>query len=171
MKLCVKCNTKHPETNFYTDLRMSDGLRRWCKDCMRINHRNWCHKNKEKCKNEVKQWYKNNPEKASLQRKKWRIKNISKVNEYYKRWRKENLGIIIANNTKRKTSKIQRTPVWADLEEIKKLYVLANKNGMHVDHIIPLNGKLVSGLHVIENLQLLPPTENISKSNKFNIEA
>ena len=67
-----------------------------------------------------------------------------------------------------RASKLQATPKWADLEAIKEIY----KNcpvGYHVDHIVPLQGKLVCGLHVHENLKPIPAEENLAKSNKFEI--
>jgi hypothetical protein len=67
----------------------------------------------------------------------------------------------------RRASKINRTPSWANFLEIKEFY----KNcpvGYHVDHIIPLNGELVSGLHVTNNLQYLSARDNIVKSNKYS---
>ena len=59
------------------------------------------------------------------------------------------------------------TPPWADKSKIKAIYVEARRRGMQVDHIIPLRGKLVSGLHVPENLQLLTATENHKKGNSY----
>jgi hypothetical protein len=66
---------------------------------------------------------------------------------------------------RRKEVKI-RTPKWANLEKIKKFY-LERKKGYHVDHIVPLQGKNVSGLHVENNLQYLTAKQNISKGNKY----
>lgn len=57
-----------------------------------------------------------------------------------------------------------RIPVWADKQSIKDFYKNCPE-GYHVDHIIPLFGKYVSGLHIINNLQYLPAKENIQKSN------
>ncbi len=56
-------------------------------------------------------------------------------------------------------------PPWADKKAIMEFY-RNRPPGYHVDHIIPLNGKNVSGLHVIENLQYLPAVENLRKGNK-----
>lgn len=60
-----------------------------------------------------------------------------------------------------------RTPRWADKKKIVLIYSEC-PTGSHVDHIIPLNGKNVCGLHVPENLQYLPASENLRKHNKFD---
>lgn len=69
---------------------------------------------------------------------------------------------------RRKALKIDRVPEWADLEQIKEIYKNCPKDH-HVDHIVPLQGKLVSGLHVENNLQYLSAAENLQKGNKFEV--
>lgn len=81
-----------------------------------------------------------------------------------------------ALGAKRHAAKINRTPAWADMESIKAVYAdarrLTKETGIphHVDHEIPLQGKLVSGLHVENNLQILPGPENCRKHNRFEVE-
>ena len=59
------------------------------------------------------------------------------------------------------------TPPWADWAEIKSVYVLASMLGLTVDHIIPIDGEAVCGLHVPWNMQLLTLSENSKKRNSF----
>ena len=74
----------------------------------------------------------------------------------------------VAQVIARNAAKIQRTPAWADKEKIAAIYVEAQKQGLTVDHIYPLRGKYVSGLHVPENLQLLSMVENARKNNAYS---
>lgn len=75
----------------------------------------------------------------------------------------------LAKSKLRKEYIIERTPIWEDLDLIAKFYSNCPK-GYHVDHIIPLQGKLVSGLHTLTNLQYLLASDNLAKSNYFVIE-
>lgn len=75
----------------------------------------------------------------------------------------------VAESKQHKLYIIERTPAWAELLVIQKFYN-ACPEGYHVDHIIPLRGKDVSGLHVIENLQYLTAKENLIKGNRRVLE-
>ena len=61
----------------------------------------------------------------------------------------------------------KRKPLWANWQEIRRIYDNCPP-GYAVDHIVPLRGKNVSGLHVENNLQYLTREENSRKGNKFN---
>ncbi len=83
-----------------------------------------------------------------------------------------------ATTAKRRAARIQRTPKWLtefDLLKIKCMYSISamltreNKEPWHVDHIIPLQGELVSGLHVLSNLQVMRGIENSSKRNLYEV--
>jgi len=80
-------------------------------------------------------------------------------------------------DAKRRADKMQRTPRWIKDVFVKEISVIYNRaklikkftgESWHVDHIVPLKGEKVSGLHVPWNLQLLPAAENLAKSNKFS---
>ena len=68
---------------------------------------------------------------------------------------------------------VRHTPKWADKRKIKAIYKrcreISNETSTmhHVDHIVPIKGKFVSGLHVHENLQIISKTDNLNKSNKY----
>lgn len=96
----------------------------------------------------------------------YRKKNSEIIKKKIKIYAQLNKGKINAKTNKYRISKLQSIPKWVNLEKIKEIYTNCPK-GFHVDHIIPLQGKLVSGMHVETNLQYLPKEKNISKGNKF----
>jgi hypothetical protein len=81
-------------------------------------------------------------------------------------WKKNNKKYYNAYLAQQKDRLKLATTKWANLEAIKLFYYNRPK-GYHIDHIIPLNGHIISGLHVLENLRYLPAKENLSKSNKY----
>ena len=82
-------------------------------------------------------------------------------NTYYKDPQKE----IHLNSVRKRMRDTKQTPSWACLDTIANFYK-NRPEGYHVDHIEPLNGVNVCGLHVIENLQYLTAFENLSKGNR-----
>ena len=82
-------------------------------------------------------------------------------------WKVLNRGRVNYLVNKRRRGAEDRTPTWADLDAIAFFYECCPAD-CHVDHIIPLHGKNISGLHVETNLQWLPASENLKKSNTWN---
>lgn len=95
------------------------------------------------------------------------------LEEYQKAYYKANPHKFTAKVAIRRSRKLQATPIWADLKAIDAVYAVAaymtEITGIkhEVDHIIPLVNKDVCGLHVANNLQVIPRFDNRSKANKF----
>jgi len=138
-------------------------------------------------------WSLRNPEKVKAYAKKTKEKNKSKIlaaNKLYvknnpekrkastRTWRQNNKPYLALVSRGRNTAKLLRTPKWVAPDEMwlmKEAYELAALRtkmfgfAWHVDHIVPLCGKIVSGLHVLANLRVIPAVENMSKLNKFEV--
>lgn len=121
-----------------------------------------------------------NKEKIAATIKKWRDANRDLVSSYTKKSKAKNPALVIANTAKRRLAKMHRTPSWLTVDDywmIEQAYELAAIRtkqfgfSWHVDHIVPLQGKLVSGLHTPYNLQVIPGAENVRKLNNFEVLA
>ena len=130
-----------------------------CKDCMA----EWRLANSEKVNKIFAEYRERNRSKVLLRTKNWQTRN----KEHLIAYRKINKAKILAKANMYYATKLNATPRWADKDLIKDIYMEAQYHQMHVDHIIPLNSKVVCGLHWEGNLQLLSPQENTRKSNRI----
>lgn len=191
MKTCNKCGIEKELHCFGKNKAMKDGLHSSCKECINsINKafaeanpkakkeysRKWIQNNKEKHSANNKQWIQNNRDKSSEYSKKWQDKNKEAVVAYRKEYKLNNRASCTALENKRRASKLLRTPNWLTeehLEQIRTEYKLASwctkvmGEPYEVDHIVPLQGKNVSGLHVPWNLQVISKVDNARKNNKW----
>lgn len=175
-----KVCSKHPELN--GERRTANGT---CVGCARAFSSRWSAVNIDR----VRQWQSNNPEKIKASRKKWVIANISKVKAknkrfsennpdkvraYCQKWKRSNPSKTSAANAARRAQKIQATPKWANRAAIARFYLEAWRLTMNtgiphqVDHIVPLKGRGVCGLHCEANLQVIPKRDNLRKGNKHH---
>ena len=134
--------------------------------------------NKEQIAANQRKRYIDNSAKTKAKNRASYLRNIDKNLNTKKEYMKNNKGLVNAIKAKRRAAKLQRTPSWTtetDIWMMKEIYNLAalrtKLTGVkcHVDHIIPLQGKLVSGLHTPYNMQVIPAAQNISKGNKFEL--
>lgn len=148
-----------------------------CKEYMRAYRA----KNKERIALKVKEYYESNKDEIKAYRKQhWQSRSDETKTlkaEYNKRWKSSNKGKVNASTAKRRAARLERTPDWLTkehLQSIESMYAFAKKLEdlcgikYHVDHIVPLQGKSVSGLHVPWNLQILASTLNESKGNSHD---
>lgn len=172
-KHCNQCKEKKSLAEFSNNKRQSDGKHSQCKIC---NHVNYI-QNKERATELKKRRYDADPEKYREYSREWYDNNKERAYKTARTWVENNRGAVRAMKKRCKVKRSYRMPSWLteeDQRNIQGFYDMAVRltecTGIehHVDHIHPLNGKTVSGLHVPWNLQVLPATQNLKKSNKFN---
>ena len=103
----------------------------------------------------------------------YRERNREKDREWKRAYAKKNPHVYREARARRRATEISATPAWADVMKIQGVYAeclrRSTETGVrhHVDHIVPLQGRHVCGLHVYENLRVIPWHENARKSNKW----
>lgn len=186
-KYCSKCALNKDVSLFSKNRAQRDGLHSQCKECNAAYYK----ANKEKIspkriaryytQQEIAQqysrdWYRDNRDKALESCKNWASRNRDKIHSYAKKSRQKYPELKNANTQAYRAKKRGAMPSWLtewDKFVISEYYYKAKRleelTGMkwHVDHIHPLRGKTLSGLHVPWNLQLLPASENVAKGNRL----
>ena len=143
LKTCISCKAIKSVSEFAKHSTSKYGVSTICKPCKSIYRSSWYLQNKEQCLEKSAAWAKT---------------NAHKKNSYC---------------AKRRAAILNATPSWVNFKAIEELYkkagALSKANGIkyEVDHIVPLQGKTVSGLHVHWNLQVIPTAENRSKGNRI----
>jgi hypothetical protein len=167
-KICSKCKNHKLFEDFSKNATRKDGYANQCKSCTN----EYTLINKEK-RSELKRIYYENNKHVIAEYNRINRERIAVVKSNYQKMNKDKVNCTAA---KRRAVKLHATPSWLtkeDIQEIEQFYIKAqqmnNHTGEkhHVDHIVPLQGENVCGLHVPWNLQVIPAKENISKSNKL----
>lgn len=187
--ICGDCTRSHAKIYRGNNReRLNAHSKKWHhenKNYIKKKSKEWRENNPEKLKAQKKRYRENNREKVALFNKKWRENNPrirvyseeskQKMKIKKREWKQNNKGLVRASGMKRYASKLKATPKWlnkASHNVIKQLYIdareLEKADGIprHIDHIVPLQGENVCGLHVPWNLQILTAEENLKKSNK-----
>lgn len=156
-KACCKCRVVKPAADFNRSSKAATGLQSYCRICKNIAIAAWMKKNPEKNRIKSRAWRRRNPEKHYAQNEEYRKAHPEKHN---------------AKSKKSYAAKRRSIPKWANLLLIEGVYRLAalktrtTGSVWHVDHIVPLQSKVVCGLHVENNLMVIPAKDNHLKGNR-----
>jgi hypothetical protein len=163
MKVCKKCKVELSLSSFYKNSSRKDGLQKWCKPCCKTRDAS----RQRLYSAEIQARYKEKRNENYLKTRDLNKKRVQSHEHYL-----ANKEVYIARAVAR-ANKIRQSAICkADLKNVAKIYKEADRlrgqgHSVEVDHIVPLNGVNVSGLHVSWNLQIISVLENRAKGNKY----
>lgn len=135
-------------------------------------NKQWREKNAEKIKQRARASFERRRMESYERRRKWGKENPEKIRTAARSRYQTNPAKYVAQTAERRTISKAATPRWLTNDhrsQIAAVYAEAARLGLTVDHIVPLKGKTVCGLHVPWNLQLMTAAENSRKSNRITV--
>ncbi|MEZ5935346.1 MAG: hypothetical protein R3F54_26170, partial [Alphaproteobacteria bacterium] len=182
---CVACKRRANGQRYATPEaaeRTREAARRWLSDPAnarrnRLNNRRWSAENRDAYLEASRRWRREHQEHARETCRRWREENRDRAREASLRWARENPEKATARSQRRRARKLRAMPDWLSPEqrdEIEAVYAearrLTEETGVehHVDHIVPLKGRNVRGLHVPWNLKVVTAEENLRKGNRLD---
>jgi hypothetical protein len=147
-----------------------------CVECMYMATIEYIAKNRETVRRNERECYAKRIEHFREKNRRYGKENLEKKRASVKSWSEKNRDKVRATAMRRYTKKLHATPPWlteSDNEWINAIYKIATKmqeqSGikMAVDHIVPLQSKIVCGLHVPWNLRVISFSENSGKHTKI----
>lgn len=176
---CKTCDKAYQAERYLRNPEaIKQNAKRWAdknQERKRLIGAQWRADNRDVRTQKMRQWYADNADTQRAKQAEWRAKNKEFIAKRNAEWRRNNPGKDAALSKKKKADRLKRTPLWADFDAIERVYQEAAEFralgiDCHVDHEIPLQGRLVSGLHVHTNLRIITAQENLRKSNRFVVE-
>lgn len=174
---CVNGDIAQDFDQFYKSPRMKDGHTNVCKSCEKVRKSEEYLADRDNTLDKNKAYGKANRSVTRKASKTYYYKNREVSIQRKLNWCKQNPEKAAASSANYRANKRQATPVWLTedhRDQILRFYEHSKECRMltgdeyHVDHIIPLAGENICGLHVPWNLQVLPSDINIAKSNKYH---
>lgn len=117
--------------------------------------------------------YATNPEAVKAAAQRWRERNRGRARAKSREWQLKNPEAAAMHAAARRARERRATPPWADKFLMREVYDLAARRTAvtgiewHVDHVVPMNGDTVSGLHCEANLDVIPAKANLKKQNHY----
>ena len=178
-KECIRCGEVKPLDGFGLDKRKTSGRSGACKECESARQRKYYKKNRDEIVVYKKKHYADNRDKYLAHQRKYYKENLDDITAGKKKDREENPEKYAAKTAKRRAALLERIPSWSNEEEkiaIEKVYencrLMSILTGIphEVDHVVPMQGKNISGLHHSTNLAIIPAALNGSKNNKWEFQ-